>query len=473
MSLVYRISEQADVNDRINNGTADGKVDATDPVFFIATDLAGRRVATYLGRDDYPKERFAYHMSGTGAGGGGSAGAVGPILRTRDEDASKPTNWATQYGSTVHDERYYYNPDFRGNVSAIVSSGGNLIEQYRYSATGVPIGIARGDVNADGVVGTPGGGGGGTVAAFTATSNADYDQAVYLEENKIYEVRADWNLDGKINAIDTAVAAAAVGTATGRKVMSAVGVRNAKVAAYRETIAENISQIGSRMFNHKFSSSMTGTPILAAATLIPEQLCSGVMSIQPTITPVTPSPVTPGPLWDVPWWNVPLKPGPGLLTPSVVVPCVVVGCTFYCIGYGISDLLFPPIPPINLPPLPRPRPRPPVDLPGDDCFLDCIIMKLIDDGNCILAYEQGINDCSKIDDPYKQLECFADNLSGYEDCLFGSDLVYNGCLDDCVRKFLGGKAVNSAAKSTRSVKTISPIGVPSARGCTGRSRCTK
>jgi hypothetical protein len=42
----------------------------------------------------------------------------------------------------------------------------------------------------------------------------------------MYEVRADWNLDGKINAIDTAVAAAAVGTATGRKVMSAVGVGN-------------------------------------------------------------------------------------------------------------------------------------------------------------------------------------------------------------------------------------------------------
>jgi hypothetical protein len=74
MRLVYRISEQTDVNDRNYNGTAEGKVDASDPVFFIPTDLAGRRVATYLGRDDYPKERFAYHMPGTGAGGGGSAG---------------------------------------------------------------------------------------------------------------------------------------------------------------------------------------------------------------------------------------------------------------------------------------------------------------------------------------------------------------------------------------------------------------
>jgi hypothetical protein len=126
----------------------------------------------------------------------------------------------------VHSERFFYTSDFRGNASAIVSSGGNLIEQYRYPATGVPFGIARGDVNADGVVGTPGGGGGGTVAAFTATSNADYDQAEYLVKNNIYEVRADWNLDGKINAIDTAVAAAAVGTATGRKTMSAVGVGN-------------------------------------------------------------------------------------------------------------------------------------------------------------------------------------------------------------------------------------------------------
>jgi hypothetical protein len=152
--------------------------------------------------------------------------ADGPIVRTREEDASKPTNWATQAGQAVHFERFFYTSDFRGNVSAIVSSGGNLIEQYRYSATGVPFGIARGDVNADGVVGTPRGGGGGTVAAFTAASNADYDQAVFLEKNKIYEVRADWNLDGVIDAADTAVVSAGVGTATGRKVMSAAGVGN-------------------------------------------------------------------------------------------------------------------------------------------------------------------------------------------------------------------------------------------------------
>ncbi len=163
----------------------------------------------------------------------GSTGAVGPILRTRDEDASKPTNWATQAGQAVHFERFFYTSDFRCNVSAIVSSGDNLIEQYRYSATGVPFGIARGDVNADGLVGTPrggGGGGGGVLSSFTASGNADYDQAVYLVKNRMYEVRADWNLDGKINAIDTAVAAAAVGTATGRKTMSAVGVGNRAVS---------------------------------------------------------------------------------------------------------------------------------------------------------------------------------------------------------------------------------------------------
>jgi hypothetical protein len=165
-------------------------------------------------------------MPGTGLGGGGSAGAVGPIVRTRDEDASKPTNWATQAGQAVHSERFFYTSDFRGNASAIVSSGGNLIEQYRYSATGVPFGIARGDVNADGVVGTPGGGGGGTLSSFTSGNNPDLEQATYLEQNNIYEVRADWNLDGVIDSTDTAVAAAAVGTATGRKTMSAVGVRN-------------------------------------------------------------------------------------------------------------------------------------------------------------------------------------------------------------------------------------------------------
>jgi hypothetical protein len=165
-------------------------------------------------------------MPGTGLGGGGSAGAVGPIVRTRNSAEQVPTNWARQYGSTVHNERYYYNSDFHGNTSAIISSGGNLIEQYRYSATGVPFGLARGDVNADGVVGTPGGGGGGTLAAFTAASNADYDQAVFLEKNKIYEVRADWNLDGVIDSTDTAVVSNMNGVTTGRKAMSAAGVGN-------------------------------------------------------------------------------------------------------------------------------------------------------------------------------------------------------------------------------------------------------
>ncbi len=42
------------MKDSSNTGTSYGKVDAADPVFFIATDLGGWRVATYRGDDFDP-----------------------------------------------------------------------------------------------------------------------------------------------------------------------------------------------------------------------------------------------------------------------------------------------------------------------------------------------------------------------------------------------------------------------------------
>jgi YD repeat-containing protein len=213
-ALGHRNSEQLDTTDTSaspGSGVADGQVTSHDKVFFIATDMSGRRVATYRGTDTHPKERFAYHMP-SGYGVGGSGVASGPMLRTRMASLyDNPEKWATEAGSATHAERFYYAADYRGNVSAIVSSGGNLMEQYRYSATGVPFGIPRGDVNSDGKI-------------EGKSVDPDYNESDYLEKQKIYHVRADWNLDGEITSADTEVVGAHDGIETGRKVMSVAGV---------------------------------------------------------------------------------------------------------------------------------------------------------------------------------------------------------------------------------------------------------
>lgn len=247
-ALGHRSSEQTDCNDTSTypgSGIPDGDVTAHDPVFFIATDLQGRRVATYRGTDTDPKERFAYHAPS----GYGKIGATGPILRTRRSSNQDPTMWATEAGSTTQDERYYYTSDFRGNVTAIVSSGGNLIEQYRYSATGVPMGIPRGDVN-------------GSCKVEGTKGNADYDQAegIWKSSPQIYHVRSDWDLDGDVDGDDQQVVMDNDGVETGRKVMSASGVGSRQVRrGYVEGFDSSIIAVSGRVYLMRLSVAL-GTP---------------------------------------------------------------------------------------------------------------------------------------------------------------------------------------------------------------------
>jgi YD repeat-containing protein len=208
--LGQRISEQTDTNDSGNTGAADGVVDSYDPVFYIAVDQQGRRVATFRGTDTYPKETFVYHMDGLR----GPNFQGGVLLRDRDSDLNaNPQHLATQAASSTRSERYYYAADYRGNVIAMVDYTGSLVEQSRYSQSGLPFGIPQGNTDGTGVV-------------SGGLTGADYGIVNYDIVHSAYEARADVNLDGVIDSGDLALVASANGRAAGRGHLSVATTLN-------------------------------------------------------------------------------------------------------------------------------------------------------------------------------------------------------------------------------------------------------
>ena len=168
-----------------------------------------RRLGTFRAGDSYSKETFIYHAAG--ARGPGFVGGI--LLRDREGTLTNPVSWAADAAGDARDERVYACSDFRGNVSALVSGAGTLVEQFRYSATGVPTGMPRGDVNGD-----------GTVAG--AVGGADYvkTDAARIAGIGSYSVEMDTDLSGQIDAADVSVVSAANGAKTGRGKLSAASV---------------------------------------------------------------------------------------------------------------------------------------------------------------------------------------------------------------------------------------------------------
>lgn len=230
-AMGHRISEQLDTNDSSNSGVGDGLVDAYDPKFFIATDPSGRRLATYRGTDSDPKETFIHHDARIR----GPVHQGGPILRDRNTDlADKPFYWASEPAASDRYERHYYALDYRGYVSAIFASDGTLVEQVRYSATGIPFNITLGDVDGNGKV------------ESTGMGNPDYDQIEYMWKTPAYHVRGDLNLDGDVDAADLAIAQARDGTSSGYG-SSILGVYGVTTAHQRLAIQHQaVGQVASR-----------------------------------------------------------------------------------------------------------------------------------------------------------------------------------------------------------------------------------
>ena len=209
-ALGQRISEQYDCNDSGNTGATDGVTDSYDPVFFIANDRQGRRVATFRGTDSNPKETFIYHANGSSQGyGPGLPGGV--MLRDRDAICATPEKWASTAANSTRAERYFYFPDSKGSIMALVSAAGVLAEQYRYSPTGIPFGIPGGDMNADGVV-------------QSGAGQTD----LLIVNNTAYDVRKDLDLDGDVDSADNSIVSGANGRTAGRGALSSRFIANEK-----------------------------------------------------------------------------------------------------------------------------------------------------------------------------------------------------------------------------------------------------
>ncbi len=166
---------------------ANTQTNTDDPWYQFVYDARWRIVATYRAShysgwtiDTNPKEQFVYNMAGV-AGGGGSSYIDSVILRDRDAN----TAWEAAADSVL-EERVYYCQNWRADVVALFSDAGQLINQLRYDPYGVPFGISKADVNADGCVDTS------DITRFGSIWNGGSGT----------HPLADWNFDGAVNTAD-------------------------------------------------------------------------------------------------------------------------------------------------------------------------------------------------------------------------------------------------------------------------------
>jgi YD repeat-containing protein len=162
---------------------ADADCDASDVWYYPAYDEGWREVARYRESDTSPKEQFVNATAGLD-GYGGSA-YINDVV-CREKDAS--TAWTAASDGTL-EERYYYCPNWRGDVSALVYTGGYLAEWVKYSPYGIPFGMPGADTDSDG-----------------DNDSADYAQIQSWIDAAAYDVRGDVDLDGDIDSADKTLA---------------------------------------------------------------------------------------------------------------------------------------------------------------------------------------------------------------------------------------------------------------------------
>jgi RHS repeat-associated protein len=167
----------------LEDTNASGGIDGSDVTFYPAYDEGWREVARYLGGDTSPKEQFVNATAGLD-GYGRSSYINDVVLRDRDNTSG----WLAASDGTL-EERYYYCPNWRGDVSALVHHQRYMAEWVKYSPYGIPFGLPGGDANSDG-----------------DNDAADATQIQGWIDAPAYDVRGDVDLDGDVDGTDKALA---------------------------------------------------------------------------------------------------------------------------------------------------------------------------------------------------------------------------------------------------------------------------
>ncbi|MCK4873242.1 MAG: hypothetical protein KAS72_10995 [Phycisphaerales bacterium] len=182
----------------------DSDVDANDATYHHVYDTRWRIVATFRNDDDDPKEQFTHHNAGLSGRGGSS---YIDMIICRDKDAN--TDWDAEADGTL-EERVYYFHNYRGDVAALLTDDGKMLEWVQYSSYGVPFGQPAGDIDSDG---------------DCDASDAMAIAVIIMAEG--YDVRADLDLDGDVDAADQSLLTGTfLGVTLGRGALSNPDVQN-------------------------------------------------------------------------------------------------------------------------------------------------------------------------------------------------------------------------------------------------------
>jgi len=131
---------------------ASGTVDSSDPWVWFVHDDRWRQVASFLGSDSTPKERFVHHNAGLD-GLGASSYIDSVILTDRNQkNGTTDTPWADAADTTC-ETRTYLLQNWRADTSVVMNSVGAVIQRIKYSPYGKPEYLAGiQDFNKDGLL---------------------------------------------------------------------------------------------------------------------------------------------------------------------------------------------------------------------------------------------------------------------------------------------------------------------------------
>jgi RHS repeat-associated protein len=201
--LNFKISFKYD-NDRSGNtGVPDGTTDGNDHTYYLGYNERWQDLGTRRDSDTYVNERRVYQAAGA-AGSGGSS-YINAVVCT---DYQARSGWTASAGSALT-KRMYPNANWRGDVSAVTTDTGSILETVKTSANGVVFAMPAGDTKSRGI--------------YDAT---DTFSGGYL-------VLSDTNQDGTVDSADATYATAITGSyqTLGRQVASSTAVMNRKAYA--------------------------------------------------------------------------------------------------------------------------------------------------------------------------------------------------------------------------------------------------